>query len=609
ARAAAVRGKLDPVYQELSDDWTQILQRLFPVWAMLGPGLAEPAHILLRTRTVYLDADELLGTREQIVAGALERRAILRTYGAAIHEVLHAKHTKLWVSQDTHELSRAPDPDERQLAVDRALLEEPRMEATGVREFPAASPRGRFVRLALQAAVVDCILGAFAQQLAAAATAGRPLGRDLAGRALTYLRARTHYGVIDPAHLATVDGVLTAALGADDVRALDDLYAQLIWVADGDSETLSHWAQRYRAIIGAPDASPPGQPALGDEADGHGDATGERDSDGDGDAEPAGRPRDGGDQEVAGRDAQASPGSLKDALERAIAQARSDQLQQLDNDVDLAETVARATAAPRATGGGARGTGAPGGRMPDRGVDRAPMGDEVQAAKRIAQRLRQAIAVATRRIDKHTPGGRFDARAYARGRFQRASGQPPTSHPWTQTRQVSAPIQEPHVAVIVDTSGSMGAYEYALGPIVWILSEALRSIDGRMAVGLFGNAAELLSDGTRPLAKVPAIRTGGGTAFGADAISMCAEQLELDNARRARLVFCLSDGGWFDTQTGVAKIRELAAADVPTIHIAIGCEPLSVEAARVSVITDPADSLDVIAADTVDALRATHRRR
>ena len=30
-RAAAQRGKLDPVYQELSDHWTAILQRPYPV--------------------------------------------------------------------------------------------------------------------------------------------------------------------------------------------------------------------------------------------------------------------------------------------------------------------------------------------------------------------------------------------------------------------------------------------------------------------------------------------------------------------------------------------------------------------------------------------------
>src|SRR3954468_20660427 len=195
-RAAAQRGKLDPHYRELSDHWTLILQRLFPVWALIGPGLAQPGHIELRSRTVYLDSDELLGDREKLVAGALERRAILRTYGVAIHEVFHAKHTKLWISERDRELAGSDDVGERQLADDRALLEEPRMEAHGCREFAADSRRGRFVRLALEAAVLDCIVPRFAAQLATPALAGRPMTRDMAGRAMTYLRARTLYGAV-----------------------------------------------------------------------------------------------------------------------------------------------------------------------------------------------------------------------------------------------------------------------------------------------------------------------------------------------------------------------------------------------------------------------------
>ena len=40
-RAAAQRGRLEPVYQQLSDHWTLILQRLYPVWALIGPGLPQ----------------------------------------------------------------------------------------------------------------------------------------------------------------------------------------------------------------------------------------------------------------------------------------------------------------------------------------------------------------------------------------------------------------------------------------------------------------------------------------------------------------------------------------------------------------------------------------
>ena len=245
--------------------------------------------------------------------------------------------------------------------------------------------------------------------------------------------------------------------------------------------------------------------------------------------------------------------------------------------------------------------------MPDRGVDRPPYPDEVQHARRYANRLRQAITHGTRQIDKRTPGGRFDGRAYARGRAQQAAGRPVTTHPWRVTRQVRAPIQEPHVGLIIDTSGSMGGYEYALGPIAWILTDGLRQIGGRCATALFGNSVALLADGRHPLPRVPGIRTGGGTAFAGDAIELVSDQLEMTNPRRPRFVYVLSDGGWADTRAGVQRIRALAELGVPTIHLSIGIAPLSVECDRITVITDPAQALDHIAADTVAALRARRR--
>jgi hypothetical protein len=155
----------------------------------------------------------------------------------------------------------------------------------------------------------------------------------------------------------------------------------------------------------------------------------------------------------------------------------------------------------------------------------------------------------------------------------------------------------------------MASYEYALGPIAWVLSTGLREFGGRLAIALFGNGAELLTDGSEPLRLIPGIRTGGGTAFGGDAICLCAEHLEFDNPRRPRFVYCLSDGGWYDTQAGVQKVRELRDLGVPVVHISIGLEPLSVEADTVVTTTDPAAAMDIVAADTVAALRARRRGR
>jgi len=300
-------------------------------------------------------------------------------------------------------------------------------------------------------------------------------------------------------------------------------------------------------------------------------------------------------------------GSLTDALGQALADAKDGQLEQLNIDQDLDRLLTAAAnrdGDPGAGRGRGRGTGVASGRMPDRGVDRPPALDEIQHARRYATRLRQALTAGTRRTDKRTPGGRFDGRAYARGRAQRQAGRPVSAHPWQITRQVHAPIQEPHVGLIIDTSGSMGAYEYALGPICWIVTDALRQIGGRVATALFGDSVALLSDGLRPMPQVPGIRTGGGTAFAGDAIELVSDRLEIENQRRPRFIYVISDGGWSDTRAGVEQIRQLAELNVPTIHISIGIEPLSVECDRIHVIEDPAQAFDRIAADTVQALQA-----
>ena len=585
ARAAARRGRLDPLYQQLSDHYTLMLQKLYPVWALVGPGLSDPAHIEIHSRTVMLDSDRLLGDRATIAAGALEPWRILVSIGAAVHEVFHAAHTKPWVIERDIALAESEDPDDRQLATDRRLLEEPRMEAAGVRDYPAATARGRFVRNAIRAAVTDVIAPAFMQQIAMSAVTGQPVTRELCGQSMTYLHARTHCNTVHPGVLAPLTAIWQHVLGPADVAALDDLYARLVWVDDGDQDALDRFAREYRDIIGPPPPPPAGGAAY--------------------DSDSAGGTAGGGGARGDGQDGP-TVGSLREAMQDAIAAARDGELEQLHEDISLQDLLAEQTgqspdSQPLAQG---MGTGAPSGRMPDRGVDRPPCPDEVQQAVQFANRLANARAAGFKQIDKRTPGGRFNARGYVRARAQRRQGAPVTSQPWNIQREIRAPLQEPHVGLIIDTSGSMSIYEYALGPIAWILTTGLHRFGGKVAISLFGNGCELLTDGTTPLPKVPAIKTGGGTAFAGDAVELVCEHLDMENPRRPRFLYILSDGGWCDAEAGVAKIRWLRDVGVPTIHLSIGpLPPLAVEADRISVMDDPATAMDVIANDTVQALR------
>ena len=415
-RAAAQRGKLDPLYQDLSDHWTRILQRLYPVWALIGPGLSDPGHIEIHSRQIYLDADALLGVARAAARRARwSARAVLRCFGVALHETFHAKHTKRWVLEHDLALADSEDPADRQLADDRRLLEEPRMEAHGVPRAPARQ-HPRTVRAPRPAGGGDRRhpRRASPSRSSRPPRPGQPVTRDMAGRATVYLQARTHYGARSTPPSSTACAPSGGrSLGEDDLRALDALFARVIWIADGELEALDKAAREYRAIIGPPD--PP--PATGD---------------GPGDAQPRRRRRQTAATSQRAR-TRSTAGSLADALEQALdagprrasssSSTRTSTCRQV-----LAQAADRGAQAPGARarrGDRARRSG----RMPDRGVDRPPVADEVQQARRYATRLRQALTAGTRRVDKRTPGGRFDGRAYTRARAQRQSGRPVTHAP------------------------------------------------------------------------------------------------------------------------------------------------------------------------------------
>jgi hypothetical protein len=322
-----------------------------------------------------------------------------------------------------------------ELAADRALLEEPHMEATGCRAFPDSTRRGRFVRLALGAAVIDCIVPRFAAQLALTTITGQPVSRDLAGRALTYLHARAHYGVVDPSALAALEPIWRQVLGRKDVEALDDLYAQLIWVPDGENEPLSEWARRYRDIIGPPDDEPRAGSDKGD---------------------------------IAGS---STPGRGRRAPRRSARCARRSSARAARRGARGPARAARRGRRPgvdaRARGHGHAGRIGHGLRYgrtdrtharPRRRPPAVPRRGARGPAPRPAPAARPPPRAATHR--QAHPGGRFDGRTYTRARFERATGRPTTSHPWTITREITAPVQEPHALLVVDTSGSMLSIRY-----------------------------------------------------------------------------------------------------------------------------------------------------
>ncbi|MTD47187.1 hypothetical protein GKE82_23580 [Conexibacter sp. W3-3-2] len=255
AQAAATRGQLDPFYRAISDHWTLMALRLWPVGVVAAPDLADPAHIDMRSRSIYLDTERLLGADRDLRAGQITDRGIWRTWGACAHEVFHAMETRTWAIDqiDAH----ATANDRPQLLQDALLLEEPRMEHQGLQRFDPATARGRFLRGALAVVAQDILIDALSEHLATTAMTDPAALRDAAGRAAVYVLGRERYGVLTATDTRLLNQAVRAVLGGTDHQALIDLLDELIWIPSGEPEQLIAIAERYRTIIGDPPPPPP----------------------------------------------------------------------------------------------------------------------------------------------------------------------------------------------------------------------------------------------------------------------------------------------------------------------------------------------------------------
>ena len=213
-----------------------ITGRPVPVACAPGAGLGHPACYLPAIPVIEVDGN-LLGVSPATASPASpadrERYPVL--WGALTHEGGHAAHSKV-----------CPPPAERANWCQAAhLLEESRMEAAQITRRPGD-------RRWLRATVSKLILEDFT---AAGAEPGTP--RE-AGSAAALLLARRDAGILEPAETADVAAKVEKAIGADALKRLEATWKEAHQVADDDARTMVRLARRWCRILGIdPDAAPP----------------------------------------------------------------------------------------------------------------------------------------------------------------------------------------------------------------------------------------------------------------------------------------------------------------------------------------------------------------
>ncbi|MGQ5262934.1 vWA domain-containing protein [Micromonospora sp. ZYX-F-536] len=236
---------------------------------------------------------------------------------------------------------------------------------------------------------------------------------------------------------------------------------------------------------------------------------------------------------------------------------------------------------------------------------RDPTDAERAAARHLAARLRRAR---THQPEPDTrpspiPPGRLRTRHAITAKAQAAAGTMPTATPWQRRTTLPPPKPALHLAVLVDTSGSMRAYAAPMSAAGWILAHAARTNQATTAMIGFGSRATVLVPPRQQPAKVLQIAAVGGTTAFIEAVKLADQLLGLRQPGRLRMLAVVSDGDLPDI--------EPAQRLITTLHQA-GCAVLWLRPADLAghtfghtttlLASDPVQAVDAIADAAVTAL-------
>ena len=532
-----------------------ITGRPIPVACAPGAGLGHPACYLPTIPVIEVDGN-LLGISPATArpASPADRERYPVLWGALTHEGGHAAHSKV-----------CPPPAERANWCQAAhLLEESRMEGAQITRRPGD-------RRWLRATVSKLILEDFT---AAGAEPGTP--RE-AGSAAALLLARRDAGILEPAETADVAAKVEKVIGADALKRLEATWQAAHQVADDDARTMVRLARRWCRILGLdPDAAPPAPIEIGlsDLLDAIREAI---------------------DAITAAVQADFTPPPPFPPGRKAERDA--EKTARIDADRAAREVFTRrATPPPAVTG------------------TREPREGEKAAARRLTRTLRDATAGGrdTVTFTSPTPPGRLRMRQVLAADAQRAAGARPTAEPFTRTRSRRVPAPPLRVGIACDISGSMRAFTGPVASAAWILARAACALPAATtATVLYGEQVHPLTHPGHAPAQVTDFDAPDGTEQLCRAIDALDGALGLSVPGTARLLAIVSDTYHTEDQIAGAQRRITRLAKT-------GCGVIILQPddpfpwgdkhewadAQVITLTDPADTIEVIARAATRALTA-----
>lgn len=152
------------------------------------------------------------------------------------------------------------------------------------------------------------------------------------------------------------------------------------------------------------------------------------------------------------------------------------------------------------------------------------------------------------------PPGRLRTRAALQGAAYKSRNVHNPAEPWSKTKRKHTDDPSLHLGVMVDISGSMGAAMEPMAVSAWVMSEAVRRIQGKCAMVYYGSSVFPVLKAGQHLPQVTVYSAPDGTEKFNDAFKALDGSLDLLYGSGARLLVIVSDGDYIPVER--VKARE-----------------------------------------------------
>ena len=550
--------------------------------AYVGPGAGDSAPACFNPPMAEVEVDVAVAFGATVTPqtiGDIRNRATQfdfpRASGAIFHEALHARYSR-------YDLLKAIEDLSKNEMTALTILEETRIEALGVENFPAN-------RVFLRACAMDIILDDVRENLEKI-TATRAMAQLAA-----LVCARVDAGSLDAEDALDVQSMVSDFFGAT-------RYSQLrnIWLRFQKHEEHFNALPLY-------DLAREWESIVKDTAEDNGDAEDEASMI---PAAMAGIISDIiGSLEEAAEDIAISIGDEAQEQEqkedwKEIVDFRGKAAKQQKDHEKISEEVFNKSSGEDGNGSYSRIK-----------ETRAPSGLERAAAVKIANMLERAKYRERdeKEITSILPPGRLRSRAMVQEAAYKARGSMMHAQPWKRTVRKHTDDPTLNVGVMVDISGSMADAMQPMAVTAWAMSEAVRRVQGRCAMVYYGSGVFPTLKPGQHLPDVNVYTAPDGTEKFDKAFKALDGSLNLLNGTGARLLVVVSDGCYVPEETEKAKkwIQECEKNGVAVLWIPFAhAHQLAyvrdivkgTSVALLQDVTDPADAALQIGKAAADAL-------